>query len=117
MKELIDAVGSQSGGSHDSKFRAPASTARPPRSSKTCRSSGSFAPASGDGSVAWEKERGTAAMILTKTGFACGFPRRQARGHRPDARFRRGARLRLGYVYTLVLYPTVFPLGGYWPWP
>jgi ABC-2 type transport system permease protein len=65
------------------------------------------------GSVAWEKERGTAGMILTKPASRAAFLAAKL----VAISFTLGIATALGtgvaYVYTLILYPTVFPLAGY----
>jgi ABC-2 type transport system permease protein len=65
------------------------------------------------GSVAWEKERGTAAMILTKPASRAAFL-----GAKLVAiSINLGLGVVLGcafcYLYTALLYPTNFPIGGY----
>ncbi len=65
------------------------------------------------GAVAWERERGTAAMILTKPASRFAFLAAKLGGMAVTL----GVGVTLGfgfsYVYTLLLYPTVFPIGGY----
>jgi ABC-2 type transport system permease protein len=65
------------------------------------------------GSVAWEKERGTAGMILTKPASRAAFL--AAKLTAISATLLAGVVLGcgLGYLYTLILYPEVFGLGGY----
>ena len=65
------------------------------------------------GSVAWEKDRGTAGMILTKPASRAAFL-----GAKLIAiSITLGVAMALGcafaYLYTLLLYPSVFPIGGY----
>ena len=113
MKELIDAVGSQSGGF---TIQVP-----PPSlngvATQVLKNLSQFGIICGlllaMGSVAWEKERGTAGMILTKPASRAAFL--AAKLVAISATLGVGVVLGLGiaFVYTLLLYPTIFPLGGY----
>src|SRR5664280_13590 len=113
MKELFDAIGSQGGGM---TFTVP-----PPSpdgaAAQILKNLSEFglicALLLGMGSVAWEKERGTAGMILTKPASRAAFLAAKL----VAISFTLGIATALGtgvaYVYTLILYPTVFPLAGY----
>ncbi len=65
------------------------------------------------GSVAWEKERGTAGMILTKPASRAAFL--AAKLAAISATLLAGIALGCGlaYLYTLILYPEAFGLVGY----
>jgi ABC-2 type transport system permease protein len=113
MKEIFDAVGSQGGGM---SFQVP-----PPSlegaATQILKNLSQFgiicALLLGMGSVAWEKERGTAGMILTKPASRAAFLAAKI----VAISLTLGLAVLLGcglaYLYTLLLYPTVFPLGGY----
>lgn len=113
MKEIFDAVGSQGGGM---TFQVP-----PPSlegaATQILKNLSQFgiicALLLGMGSVAWEKERGTAGMILTKPASRAAFLAAKIAA----ISLTLGLAVILGcgfaYLYTLLLYPTVFPLGGY----
>jgi ABC-2 type transport system permease protein len=67
----------------------------------------------GMGSVAWEKERGTAGMILTKPASRAAFLAAKLVAISITLAIATAFGTGVAYVYTLILYPTVFPLGGY----
>jgi ABC-2 type transport system permease protein len=113
MKELIDAVGAQSGG-FSVQIPPPTLEGALAQITKNLTQFGIIcALLLAMGSVAWEKERGTAGMILTKPASRAAFLAAKL----VAISFTLGVAMALGtgvaYVYTLLLYPTVFPLGGY----
>jgi len=113
MKELIDAIGSQSGG-FTIEVPGPSLDGVAAQILKNLSQFGIIcALLLAMGSVAWEKERGTAGMILTKPASRAAFL--AAKLVAISATLGVGVVLGFGiaYVYTLLLYPTVFPLGGY----
>jgi ABC-2 type transport system permease protein len=113
MKELIDAIGTQSGGF---------TVLVPPPSlagdlSQIVKNLSQFGVICGlllaMGSVSWEKDRGTAGMIITKPASRAAFLAAKLVAISLNLALAVALGCGLGYVYTLVLYPTVFPLGGY----
>jgi ABC-2 type transport system permease protein len=113
MKELIDAIGAQSGG-FTVQIPPPTLDGALVQITKNLSQFGIIcALLLGMGSVAWEKERGTAGMILTKPASRAAFLAAKL----VAISFTLGIATALGtgvaYVYTLILYPTVFPLAGY----
>ncbi len=113
MKELIDAIGTQSGG-FSVQVPPPTLDGALIQITKNLSQFGIIcALLLGMGSVAWEKERGTAEMILTKPASRAAFLAAKL----VAISFTLGIATILGtgvaYVYTLILYPTVFPLAGY----
>jgi ABC-2 type transport system permease protein len=113
MKELIDAVGAQSGG-FSVQIPPPTLEGALAQITKNLTQFGIIcALLLAMGSVAWEKERGTAGMILTKPASRAAFLAAKL----VAISFTLGVAMALGtgvaYVYTLLLYPTVFPIGGY----
>jgi ABC-2 type transport system permease protein len=113
MKELIDAIGSRSGG-----FTIEV----PPYSlqgamGQIIKNLSEFgiicALLLTMGAVAWEKERGTAGMILTKPASRAAFLAAKLVAISVSLGVAVVLGCGLGYVYTLLLYPTIFPLGGY----
>jgi ABC-2 type transport system permease protein len=67
----------------------------------------------GMGSVAWEKERGTAGMILTKPASRAAFLAAKLVAISVTLGIATALGTGVAYIYTLILYPTIFPLGGY----
>jgi ABC-2 type transport system permease protein len=65
------------------------------------------------GSVAWEKERGTAGMIMTKPASRAAFLAAKLTAISLNLGLAVILGCGLGYVYTTVLYPSAFPLDGY----
>jgi ABC-2 type transport system permease protein len=113
MKELIDAVGSQSGG-FTIQVPGPSLEGVAAQVLKNLSEFGIIcALLLAMGSVAWEKERGTAGMILTKPASRAAFL--AAKLVAMSATLGVGVILGCGiaYVYTWLLYPSVFPIGGY----
>ncbi len=65
------------------------------------------------GSVAWEKERGTAGMIMTKPASRAAFLTAKLAAIAVNLAIATLLGTGLGYLYTTLLYPDTFPLGGY----
>jgi ABC-2 type transport system permease protein len=113
MKELIDAVGSQSGG-FTIQVPPPTLEGAATQILKNLSQFGIIcALLLAMGSVAWEKERGTAGMILTKPASRAAFLAAKLVAISLTLGFATALGCGFGYVYTLLLYPSVFPLGGY----
>ena len=113
MKELMDAIGEQGGG-FTIIVPPPSLDGAATQILKNLSQFGIVcALLLAMGSVAWEKERGTAGMILTKPASRAAFL--AAKLVAISATLAVGVALGcgLGYIYTLVLYPEIFPLGGY----
>jgi ABC-2 type transport system permease protein len=113
MKELFDAVGSQGGGM---TFQVPAPSLAG-AAAQILKNLSQFgiicALLLGMGSVAWEKERGTAGMILTKPASRAAFLAAKVVAISLTLGFAVALGTGLAYLYTWLLYPSVFPLGGY----
>ena len=113
MKELFDALGSQGGGM---SFQVPAPSLAG-ASAQILKNLTQFgiicALLLAMGSVAWEKERGTAGMIMTKPASRAAFLAAKL----VAISINLGVAVTLGcglaYVYTALLYPESFPIGGY----
>ncbi len=113
MKELLDAIGSQGGGM---TFQVPAPSLAG-ASAQILKNLTQFgiicALLLAMGSVAWEKERGTAGMIMTKPASRAAFLAAKL----VAISINLGVAVILGcglaYVYTVLLYPSAFPIGGY----
>lgn len=113
MKELFDAIGSQGGGM---TFAVP-----PPSlggaASQILKNSYQFgvmcALLLAMGSVAWEKERGTAGMILTKPASRAAFLAAKLIAISLTLGFATLLGCAFSYVYVLILYPSPFSFGGY----
>lgn len=113
MKELLDAIGTQAGG-FSITVPAPSLAGDAAQILKNLSQFGIIcALLLAMGSVAWEKDRGTAGMILTKPASRAGFLAAKL----VAISITLGVAVALGcgfsFVYTLMLYPSVFPLGGY----
>ena len=113
MKELLDAVGSQTGGF---------SIAVPPPSlagaaTQILKNLSQFgiicALLLAMGSVAWEKERGTAGLILTKPASRAAFLGAKLVAISLNLAVAMILGCGLGYLYTALLYPEPFGAGGY----
>jgi ABC-2 type transport system permease protein len=65
------------------------------------------------GSVAWEKDRGTAGMILTKPASRAAFLAAKLIAISLTLGFATLLGCGFAYVYVLLLYPAPFPIGGY----
>lgn len=113
MKELFDAVGTQGGGV---TFQVP-----PPSlegaATQILKNLSQFgiicALLLAMGSVAWEKERGTAGMILTKPASRAAFLAAKLVAISLTLGFAVILGCGFAYGYVLLLYPSVYPLGGY----
>jgi ABC-2 type transport system permease protein len=113
MKELFDAIGSESAGM---TFQVP-----PPSLAgdlgQIIKNLSQFgvicALLLAMGSVAWEKERGTAGMIMTKPASRGAFLAAKLTAISLTLGLAVVLGCGLGYLYTALLYPSVFPLGGY----
>jgi ABC-2 type transport system permease protein len=113
MKELFDAVGAQGGGF---TFQVP-----PPSlegaATQILKNLSQFgiicALLLAMGSVAWEKERGTAGMILTKPASRTAFLAAKLVAIALTLGFAVILGCGFAYVYVLLLYPNVYPVGGY----
>ncbi len=113
MKELIDAIGSQSGGF---TITVPGPTLKGDlgQIGKNLSQFGVIcALLLSMGAVAWEKERGTAGMIMTKPASRAAFLAAKLVAISFNLGFAVFLGCGLGYVYTALLYPSAFPLGGY----
>ena len=113
MKELIDAIGTQSGGFTIS-VPPPSLAGDQAQIIKNLSEFGVIcALLLGMGAVAWEKERGTAGMIMTKPASRAAFLAAKLVAISLNLGLAAILGCGLGYVYTLLLYPEVFPLGGF----
>ena len=113
MKELIDAIGSQSGG-FTIQVPPPSLDGAATQILKNLSQFGIIcALLLAMGSVAWEKERGTAGMVLTKPASRAAFLGAKLVAISLTLGFAVLLGTGFGYLYTLLLYPSVFPLGGY----
>jgi ABC-2 type transport system permease protein len=63
--------------------------------------------------VGWEKERGTAGMIMTKPASRAAFLAAKLTAIALNLGLAVILGCGLGYVYTALLYPSAFPIGGY----
>ncbi len=113
MKQLFDAIGSESGGM---TFQVP-----PPSldgaAAQILKNLSQFgiicALLLAMGSVAWEKERGTAGMLLTKPASRAAFLAAKLVAISLNLGFAVVLGCGLAYVYVALLYPAPFALGGY----
>ncbi|MGD0019264.1 MAG: ABC transporter permease [Candidatus Limnocylindrales bacterium] len=113
MKELIDAIGSQSGG-FTIQVPGPSLDGDLGQIVKNLSQFGIIcALLLAMGSVAWEKERGTAGMIMTKPASRAAFLAAKLAAISLNLGLAVILGCGLGYAYTALLYPSVFPLGGY----
>jgi ABC-2 type transport system permease protein len=113
MKELIDAIGSQSGG-FTIQVPGPSLAGAGGQILKNLSQFGIIcALLLAMGSVAWEKERGTAGMILTKPASRAAFLAAKLVAISLTLGCAMALGCGFGYLYTLILYPSVFPLGGF----
>lgn len=113
MKDILDAVGAQSGGV---QFAVPEPSLNGSlgQIGKNLSQFGYIcAILLAMGSVAWEKERGTAGMIMTKPASRAAFLAAKLTAVAANLGLATILGAGLGYVYTTLLYPTTFPLGGY----
>ena len=113
MKELFDALGSQGGG-FTLQVPPPSLDGAATQILKNLSQFGIIcALLLAMGSVAWEKERGTAGMILTKPASRAAFLAAKLTSISLTLGVATALGTGFGYLYTLLLYPSVFPLGGY----
>lgn len=113
MKQLFDAIGSESAGM---TFQVP-----PPSlagaSAQILKNLSQFgiicALLLAMGSVAWERERGTAGMIMTKPASRAAFLAAKLVAISINLGVAVVLGCGLAYVYTALLYPEAFPIGGY----
>jgi len=113
MKQLFDAIGSESGGM--SFIVPPPSLAG--AAAQILKNLSQFgiicALLLAMGSVAWERERGTAGMILTKPASRAAFLAAKLIAISLTLGFATLLGCAFSYVYVLLLYPAPFALGGY----
>jgi ABC-2 type transport system permease protein len=113
MKELFDALGSQGGGMQIT-VPAPSLAGDLTQVLKNLSQFGIIcALLLGMGSVAWEKERGTAGMIMTKPASRAAFLAAKLVAIALNLAFAIALGCGLAYLYTALLYPEAFPAGGY----
>jgi ABC-2 type transport system permease protein len=113
MKELLDAIGSQGGG-FSIAVPPPSLTGAATQILKNISQFGIIcALLLAMGSVAWEKERGTAGLILTKPASRAAFLGAKLAAISLNLAVAMVLGCGLGYVYTALLYPAAFPIGGY----
>jgi ABC-2 type transport system permease protein len=113
MKELLDLIGKQSGGI--TVVGAPPSLDG--ALTQIIKNLSQFgiicALLLAMGSVAWEKDRGTAGMIMTKPASRAAFLAAKLIAISLNLAIATIPGCGLGYIYVAVLYPNNFPLGGY----
>jgi ABC-2 type transport system permease protein len=113
MKELIDAIGSQSGGF---TIQVPGPSL-PNDLGQIVKNLSQFgiicALLLAMGSVAWEKERGTAGMILTKPASRAAFLAAKLIAISATLGIATVLGTGVAYIYTWILYPSAFSLVGY----
>jgi ABC-2 type transport system permease protein len=113
MKELIDAIGSQSGG-FTIQVPGPTLAGDLTQITKNLSEFGVIcALLLTMGTVAWEKERGTAGMILTKPASRAAFLAAKLIAISATLGIATALGTGVAYVYTLALYPSDFAIGGY----
>ncbi|HJX67474.1 MAG TPA: ABC transporter permease [Candidatus Limnocylindrales bacterium] len=113
MKQLFDAIGTQGGGM---TFQVPAPSLAG-ASVQILKNLSQFgiicALLLAMGSVAWEKERGTAGMILTKPASRAAFLASKLVAISITLAVSVALGCGLAYLYVALLYPAAFPIGGY----
>jgi ABC-2 type transport system permease protein len=113
MKELFDAIGAESGGM---TFQVPAPSLAG-ASVQILKNLSQFgiicALLLAMGSVAWERERGTAGMILTKPASRAAFLAAKLVAISITLAVSVALGCGLAYLYTALLYPAAFPIDGY----
>jgi ABC-2 type transport system permease protein len=113
MKELVDAIGSQSGG-FSIEVPPPSLAGDLVQIDKNLSQFGIIcALLLAMGSVAWEKERGTAGMILTKPASRAAFLAAKLIAISTTLGVATILGTGVAYIYTVLLYPTAFALAGY----
>jgi ABC-2 type transport system permease protein len=113
MKEILDAAGAQAGGM---TFTVPGPSLAGDLTQiiKNLSQFGIIcALLLAMGSVAWEKERGTAGMIMTKPASRAAFLGAKLVAISVNLLLAVVLGCGLAYLYTAILYPTVFGAGGY----
>lgn len=112
MKQLFDAIGSESAGMTIT-VPPPSLEGAAIQLTKNLSQFGIIcALLLAMGSVAWEKERGTAGMILTKPASRAAFLAAKLVAISLNLALAVVLGCGLGYVYVALLYPTSFPIGG-----
>jgi ABC-2 type transport system permease protein len=113
MKELFDAIGTEGGGM---TFQVPAPSLAG-ASVQILKNLSQFgiicALLLAMGSVAWERERGTAGMILAKPASRAAFLGAKLAAISINLALSVALGCGLAYLYTALLYPAAFPIGGY----
>jgi ABC-2 type transport system permease protein len=113
MKELLDAIGSQ-GGSMTFTVPPPSLDGAASQILKNLSEFGLIcALLLAMGSVAWEKERGTAGMILTKPASRAAFLAAKLIAIALTLGFATFLGCAFSYGYVLILYSSPFSFGGY----
>jgi ABC-2 type transport system permease protein len=113
LKEILDAVGTQSGGM---TFTVPDPTLKGAlgQTGKNLSQFGYIcAILLAMGSVAWEKDRGTAGMILTKPASRAAFLLAKLVAIAANLAIATTLGMGLSFLYTALLYPDLYPIGGY----
>jgi ABC-2 type transport system permease protein len=113
MKQLFDAIGTESGGM---TFQVPAPSLAG-ASVQILKNLSQFgivcALLLAMGSVAWERERGTAGMILAKPASRAAFLAAKLVAISINLAVSVALGCGLAYLYVALLYPAAFPVGGY----
>jgi ABC-2 type transport system permease protein len=113
MKELLDAIGTQAGGM-SIQVPPPSLAGAATQILKNLSQFGIVcALLLAMGTVAWEKERGTAGLILTKPASRAAFLGAKLAAISLNLALAIVLGCGLGYVYTVLLYPEAFAIGGY----
>lgn len=113
MKELIDAIGSQSGG-FTIQVPGPSLAGSAGQIMKNLSQFGIIcALLLAMGSVAWEKDRGTAGLILTKPASRAAFLGAKLAAMAVTLAVAVALGCGLGYLYTALLYPAPFDGPGF----
>jgi ABC-2 type transport system permease protein len=113
MKDLIDALGARTGGM-TIQVPPPSLEGAMGQIIKNLSQFGIIcALLLAMGAVAWEKERGTAGMILTKPASRAAFLAAKLVAISLNIGLAVVLGCGLAYLYTALLYPTAFPIGGY----
>lgn len=113
MKELLDALGAQAG-ELTITVPPPSLAGDLAQIMKNLSQFGIIcALLLGMGAVSWEKERGTAGMILTKPASRGAFLAAKLVAISVNLAVAIVLGCGLGYLYTVLLYPSTFPAGGY----
>jgi ABC-2 type transport system permease protein len=113
MKELLDAVGTGTGG-FSVQVPPPSLEGAAGQLLKNLSQFGIIcALLLAMGSVAWEKERGTAGLILTKPASRAAFLGAKLAAIALNLAVAVALGCGLGYLYSDLLYPAPFAIGGY----